>query len=50
LPAPGSVPKKQPLPWNPSEPYKGLGYGGIDVKRGQKEFAITEFGIRGGKV
>ncbi len=50
LPAPGSVPKKQPLPWNASEPYKGLGYRGIDVKSGQKEFAITEFGIKGEKV
>jgi len=48
LPAPGSVPKKQPLPWTASEPYKGLGYRGIDVKSGQKEFAITEFGIKGG--
>jgi hypothetical protein len=45
LPAPGSVPKKQPLPWNASEPYKGLGYRGINVKSGQTEFAITEFRI-----
>lgn len=49
LPAPGSVPKKQPLPWNMSAPYKGLGYRGINVKSGQKEFAITEFGIKGEK-
>ena len=26
LPAPGSVPKKQPLPWDPAAPFKGLGY------------------------
>jgi len=26
LPAPGSVPKKVPLPWNPAAPFAGLGY------------------------
>jgi hypothetical protein len=26
LPAPGSVPKKAPLPWDPGAPFKGLGY------------------------
>ena len=25
LPAPGSVPKRAPIPWDPTEPYRGLG-------------------------
>jgi hypothetical protein len=30
LPAPGSVPKKAPLPWDPAAPFKGLGFRRID--------------------
>ena len=26
LPAPNSVPKKMPIPWDPARPYRGLGY------------------------
>ncbi|MDQ5985759.1 MAG: 3',5'-cyclic-AMP phosphodiesterase [Syntrophus sp. SKADARSKE-3] len=50
LPVSGSVPKKQPVPWNPSEPYKGLGYRGIDVKSSQKDLTVMEFGIKEGNV
>lgn len=31
LPAPGSVPKKAPLPWVPAAPFKGIGYRQITV-------------------
>jgi hypothetical protein len=31
LPAPGSVPKKAPLPWDPAAPFKGLGYRQVDL-------------------
>ena len=31
LPVAGSVPKRAPLPWNAAEPYKGLGFRGIEV-------------------
>jgi 3',5'-cyclic AMP phosphodiesterase CpdA len=31
LPAPGSVPKKVPLAWDPAAPFKGLGYRQVDV-------------------
>lgn len=34
LPAPGSVPKKAPLPWNPAEPFAGLGYRRVDLADG----------------
>jgi 3',5'-cyclic AMP phosphodiesterase CpdA len=30
LPAPHSVPKKAPIPWDPTHPYQGLGFRGID--------------------
>ena len=32
LPIAGSVPKRVPVAWNAAEPYKGLGFRGIDVK------------------
>jgi hypothetical protein len=32
LPPPGSAPKRAPVPWNPSEPYKGLGLREVDVR------------------
>lgn len=32
LPAPLSVPKKMPLPWDPEAPYRGLGFREIDVE------------------
>ena len=32
LPAPGSAPKRAPIPWDPTEPYKGLGLREVDVR------------------
>jgi len=31
LPAPGSVPKRAPVPWDPARPYQGLGLREVDV-------------------
>ncbi|MBF0559516.1 MAG: metallophosphoesterase [Nitrospirae bacterium] len=47
LPAPGSVPKRVPIAWDPAEPYKGLGYRSIEAK-GEKEYSLTEFPIKKG--
>ena len=33
LPAPGSVPKRVPVPWDPTTPYKGLGFREVDAER-----------------
>ena len=33
LPAPGSVPKRAPVPWDPAAPYKGLGFREVDAER-----------------
>lgn len=46
LPAPGSVPKRVPIPWDPSVPYKELGYRGVQFKAGKSEFAITEYPVQ----
>jgi hypothetical protein len=32
LPAPGSVPKRAPVPWDPDAPYRGLGLREVDVR------------------
>ena len=32
LPAPGSVPEKAPVPWDPAAPFRGIGYRGIETK------------------
>jgi len=34
LPAPMSVPKKAPIPWNPAKPYDGLGFRSLQTKSG----------------
>ena len=43
LPAPMSVPKKAPIPWDPTAPYKGLGFREVEAERG--EFPITELPV-----
>ena len=45
LPAPGSVPKKAPVPWAPAQPYKGLGFRSVLVKAGTGELVVTEYPI-----
>lgn len=48
LPAPGSVPKRIPIPWDPAEPYKGLGYRSIEAKVDKAEYVLTEYPIKKG--
>ncbi len=48
LPAPGSVPKRVPLPWDPAAPYKGLGYRSVQAKTDNREYVITEFPVQKG--
>jgi hypothetical protein len=45
LPAPGSQPNRTPLPWNPAEPYKGLGFRGVDAEIKEAEYKITEYPV-----
>jgi 3',5'-cyclic AMP phosphodiesterase CpdA len=48
LPAPGSVPKRAPVPWDPSQPYKNLGFRGIDANGERGDYTLTEFPVKGG--
>jgi hypothetical protein len=41
LPPAGSVPKKAPLPWNPDQPFDGLGYRRVDADA-DAELRLTE--------
>jgi hypothetical protein len=45
LPAPGSVPKKVPLPWDPAAPFNGLGYRQIDLAGPKDDPRVTEFPV-----
>jgi len=47
LPAPGSVPVKNPIPWDADHPYKGLGFRSVDAKVGGTQYAISEFSVKG---
>ena len=46
LPAPLSQPKKAPIPWDPSAPYKGLGFRGIEDKGKESKTNITEYPVQ----
>lgn len=41
--APGSAPKRAPVPWDPAQPYKGLGFRGVETELAKAEYEITEF-------
>jgi len=43
--APGSQPKRAPVPWDPAQPYKGLGFRGIESAPGKAGYEITEFPV-----
>ena len=42
LPAPGSVPKKAPVPWDASRPYRGLGWRDVEAYVSKGTFEIEE--------
>jgi len=45
LPEPGKAPTRTPLPWNPAEPYKGLGFRGVDTDVKTAASKLTEFPV-----
>jgi len=47
LPAAGSVPKKQPVPWDATAPYKGLGFRGVNADVKKAKYDIAEFSVEG---
>jgi Icc-related predicted phosphoesterase len=42
LPAPGSAPRKAQIPWNPAEPYKGLGFREVEAHVARAAYEIEE--------
>jgi hypothetical protein len=45
LPAPGSQPKRMPVPWDPAQPYHGLGYREVAAETQQAAYRIQEFPV-----
>jgi len=45
LPAPGSVPKRAPVPWDSSAPYRGLGFRDVEAELRNARYDIKEFDI-----
>ncbi|HMH19004.1 MAG TPA: metallophosphoesterase [Burkholderiales bacterium] len=43
--APGSQPKRAPVAWDPAQPYKGLGFRGVDAEVQKAEYEITEYPV-----
>jgi hypothetical protein len=50
LPAPGSVPKKAPVPWDATQPYRGLGFRSVEAKVKEASYTISEFNVKGEKL
>jgi len=46
LPAPMSQPKREPLPWDASEPYRGLGFREVEAEDKGARFDIKELPVR----
>jgi 3',5'-cyclic AMP phosphodiesterase CpdA len=42
LPAPMSQPKREPVPWDASHPYRGLGFREVEAEDGGTKFSIEE--------
>ncbi len=42
LPAPGSVPKRAPVPWDAAHPYRGLGWRDVEAYGGAGSFRLAE--------
>jgi hypothetical protein len=47
LPAPHSVPKKAPLPWDAAAPYRGLGFRSAQSKSSGRQYVLGELAVEG---
>ena len=48
LPVAGSQPKRTPIPWDPAQPYKGLGFREVEAEAPSARYAITELPVAKG--
>jgi hypothetical protein len=46
LPAPGSQPRRDPLPWDPAQPYRGLGFRDVEAEVKTAGFKLTELPVK----
>jgi hypothetical protein len=46
LPVAGSQPQRTPLPWDPAQPYRGLGFRNIEAEAKDAKFALTELPVQ----
>ncbi len=49
LPAPMSVPKKAPVPWDPEHPRRGLGFREVAASGAERALALREDSLEGGQ-
>ncbi|MCY0858010.1 metallophosphoesterase family protein [Cupriavidus sp. D39] len=47
LPAAGSQPQRLPVPWDPTQPYRGLGWREVEAGRASGDFGIEEKPVNG---
>lgn len=45
MPAAGSMPKRQPIPWSSSEPYKGMGFRNVLCETQKDRYSLIEYPI-----
>jgi len=45
LPAPGSQPARTPLPWDPAQPNRGLGFREVEAEPDTAQYKIRELGV-----
>jgi 3',5'-cyclic AMP phosphodiesterase CpdA len=45
-PAPGSVPKKAPVPWDASRPYAGLGFRSVEMGKRAADVRVVEYPVQ----
>ena len=48
LPPPGSQPKRDPIRWDPAQPYRGLGYREIEAEMPRATFSLAERSVPAG--
>lgn len=48
LPAPGSQPKRTPVPWDDAHPYRGLGYREVQARQRGEDYALQELPVTRG--
>jgi Calcineurin-like phosphoesterase len=48
LPIAGSQPQRNPLPWDATQPYKGLGFRDIEAEQSETAFKLTELPVQKG--